>query len=332
MASREVRSAPETDPLVTVIVPCYNSARTIRACLQSLLRQDTAVPFEILVVDSSEDETPQIVEREFPSVRLIRFPRRTFAGAARNAGVRASRSPFCLMLDSDCVAFPDMIERMLARHAEGAYAAVGGALRQESPMSAADWVAYHLEFREFMPACPRRTEASVPTAIIMYRREVFERHGGYDDDMRLSEDVLFHWGLHKAGERILFDPAIEVLHCKHARLGEMLAYQRDLGEWSARARNRAGLPVHTAIRFPPLAFTMPFVRLAKAARWLFRHDRRSLGVLCLRWPLYLAGAAIWSRSFFHEARKGLPCHRGNLAPLSRPAAEARPADPTDALG
>lgn len=290
-------------PLVSVIVPCYNSARTIRACLQSILNQKTSVSFELMVVDSSTDSTPRIVEQEFPSVRLIHFPKRTFAGAARNAGVRASRSPYCLMLDSDCVAGPDLIERMLARHAADRIAAVAGALRQESPMSVCDWVAYHIEFREFMPTSPLRFDRAIPTAGIMYRRDVFERYGGYDEEMRLSEDMLLHWRLHAQGERILFDPAIELLHRKHATWRVMLAYHRDLGMWSARARNRAGLPKQMAIRHPVLAVAMPFVRLARAAGWLARHDRRSLVVLCAVWPLYLTAAAFWAWGFFKESRR-----------------------------
>jgi GT2 family glycosyltransferase len=290
------------DSLVSVIVPCYNSARTIRTCLHSVLGQKTSVPYEIVVVDSSLDQTPQIVAREFPDVRLIHFPRRIYAGAARNVGIGASRAPYCLMLDSDCVAPPDLLERMLAWHKMDGYAAVGGALRQELPMSVSDWVAYVMEFREFMPSCPRRLERTVPTASVMYRREVFEQYGGFDAEMRLSEDILFHWGIHLRGERIFFDPAIEVLHRKHVTWRKMLSYQRDLGLWSARARKRGGLPGQVCIRHPSLALIMPFVRLGKAFLWLGRHDRRALTRLCGLWPVYLVAAICWSWGFWIESR------------------------------
>src|ERR1043165_8853905 len=107
------RPAP---PLVSVIVPCYNSARTIRDCLRAILDQRTNVRFDVTVVDSSTDETPRIVAREFPGVRLIRLDARTFAGSTRNIGMCVTAGRFCLMIDSDCVARPDVIERMLARH------------------------------------------------------------------------------------------------------------------------------------------------------------------------------------------------------------------------
>jgi len=46
----------------SVVVPSYRSEATIRACLQSVLRQDLAQPFEVIVVDSGDDETAAIVE------------------------------------------------------------------------------------------------------------------------------------------------------------------------------------------------------------------------------------------------------------------------------
>jgi glycosyltransferase involved in cell wall biosynthesis len=58
-------------PSLSVIVVCCNSERTIRACLQSL-RQQTDSNFEPIVVDSSTDATAEIVEREFPWVKLLR--------------------------------------------------------------------------------------------------------------------------------------------------------------------------------------------------------------------------------------------------------------------
>src|SRR5437868_87639 len=110
---------------VSVIVPCYNSERTIRRCLDALLNQRTSVVFDITVVDSSTDATAQIVAREYPTVRLITSPRRLYAGAARNLGVRATRGPLCLMIDSDCIAAPDLMEKVVERHRGGGYAAVG---------------------------------------------------------------------------------------------------------------------------------------------------------------------------------------------------------------
>ena len=294
---RRAAVKPLPEPQLAIIVPCYNSERTIGDCLRALLNQQTDIQFEIIVVDSSTDRTPEIVRVEFPAVRLIHLEQRTFAGAARNIGVRATQSPICLMIDSDCVAALDLVERMMVRHGEQTYAAVGGALRNGTPRSVSGLVSYLIEFKEFMPTTPLRLESSVPTANIAYRREVLERFGYFDEEMWLAEDVLFNWKLHRAGERILFDPMIEVTHLNRTGWSEVLSYQVSLGRMSAIARKRAGMPGKLLLDHPILLLLMPGVRTVRAMRWLAAHDRSLLLLFLCIWPLYLLAAGFWSYGF-----------------------------------
>ena len=290
-----------SDPPLSVIVPCYNSERTIQSCLSAILNQRASFPFEVIVVDSSSDETPKIVESEYPSVRLIHLDKRAFAGAARNIGVRASKAPFCLMIDSDCVAEPCLIERAMARHGEGNYAAVGGSLGNGTPKSFSGIVGYLIEFKEFMPTAPKRLVSSAPTANILYRRESLERYGCFDEDMWLAEDILLNWKMSAAGEHILFDPEIKVTHLNRTGFREVLKYQIGLGRMSAVARRRGGLPGKYLLDYPALVALMPFVRTARAAVWLGRYDRKMFLLFMLIWPAYLLAALFWSFGFFGEA-------------------------------
>jgi GT2 family glycosyltransferase len=288
-------------PTLSVIVPCFNSERTIRACLSALLAQKTTVAYEVIVVDSSFDQTPCTVQKEFPTVRLIHLDRRTYAGAARNIGVRASRAPFCLMIDSDCVAKNSLIEQMMTDLREDDYAAVGGSLSNGTPGSLSGLTGYLLEFKEFIPGAPKRIVNSVPTANVTYRREVFERHGYFDDDMWLAEDILFNWRICKAGERILFDPAIQVTHLNRTGWKEVLSYQVNLGEYSAKARRIGSLPGDILLRYPALIILMPLVRLLNAATWLAKIDRRMFLKFLFISPMYFIGACLWSVGFFRTA-------------------------------
>lgn len=287
--------------VVSIIIPCYNSERTIRECLKSIINQKTSIPFEVIVVDSSGDRTSQIVKQEFPSVRLIHLESRTFAGAARNIGARSTRSPYCLMIDSDCIASDDLVERVITRHREQEYAAVGGSLRNGTPRSLSGLIGYLIEFKEFMPTTPLRFEKSVPTANIAYQREVLERFGYFDEEMWLAEDILFNWKLYSSGERILFDPAIQVTHLNRIGWRTVLSYQVSLGKLSAIARKRGGLPGKFLLDYPLLTALMPFVRTAKAAGWFASHDRRLLLLFLLIWPLYFIAAVFWSYGFFVSA-------------------------------
>jgi len=288
------------DPGISVIIPCYNSERTIRLCLTAVVNQSTSIPFDVTVVDSSTDQTPRIVEQEFPSVRLIHLEHRTLAGAARNLGIQSTRAPLCLMIDSDCVAESDVIERFVARHREGDYAAVSGSLSNGTPKSLSGWVGYLIEFREFIPSAPMRLEKSLPTAGIAYQREIFERYGYFEEDLWPAEDLLFNWKLYSAGESLLFDPDIKVTHLNRTGWRAVLSHQLSLGRTSAVARDRSELPGGILLKYPPLVLLMPPFRLIRALRWFAKHDKQVLLMFLLIWPLYLMAATFWSFGFLSQ--------------------------------
>ena len=291
-------------PAVSVIVPCYNSERTIRSCLASILNQRTSISFEVIVVDSGSDETGRIVAAEFPAVRLIRLEHRAFPGAARNVAIRSTNAPYCLMIDSDCVLKPDVIERMMARHREGEYAAVGGSLRNGTPRSPSGWIGYLLEFKEFMPSTPRRLVGMVPTANVMYRRSAVEGAGYFDDRLRASEDTLLNSTIAGSGGIILFDPEIEVNHLNRTGWRGVLRYQIALGRSAALVRKRTGGSGQVLLRHPTLIALAPFARLLRAIQWLARHDWKALAVLVCLWPMYLAAASIWAYGFMKGVASG----------------------------
>ena len=68
----------------SVVIPSYQSSRTIRACLASVCGQDLREPFEVILSDSGSDGTAEIAAREFPQVRVLHSATRLSAEEARN--------------------------------------------------------------------------------------------------------------------------------------------------------------------------------------------------------------------------------------------------------
>jgi GT2 family glycosyltransferase len=277
--------------------------------------QDAAFAFEVIVADSSNDRTPEIIAERYPQVRLLRLGKRTYPGTARNAAIREARADLIAMIDADCVADSDLLSRLVAMHESGSYAGVGGAICDGTPGSPSGAVGYLLEFREFIPTSPRREVITIPTANICYRREVFDRYGEFDD-VRASEDLLFNWRLSLGGERILFDPSARVTHLNRTGWRRVIAYQEVLGRNSALARCRMNPPFEVVraypalgwlipflVRFPSLGVLIPPVRLARALVWLLRYDWKTFAVLLVLSPGYLAGAFLWATSFVRALRE-----------------------------
>ena len=107
--------------LVSVVVPTYDRAHTLRASLESLLGQ-TGVSFEVVVVDDgSGDDTPALLASvRDPRLRVLRVPHGGIA-AARNAGIAAGRTPYVAFHDSDDLALPGRLAApvaLLAAHPE----------------------------------------------------------------------------------------------------------------------------------------------------------------------------------------------------------------------
>jgi glycosyltransferase involved in cell wall biosynthesis len=88
-------------PVVSVVVPAYNVATTIRQTLDSILHQ-TFQDIEIIVVDDgATDETPEILKSYKDSrMRVVRQVNRGLAGA-RNTGIQLSMGKYIAFCDSD---------------------------------------------------------------------------------------------------------------------------------------------------------------------------------------------------------------------------------------
>ena len=96
---------------VTIIIPNYNGAHFLRPCLDKLKRQ-TFREFEVLVVDNgSRDGSLALLRDFYPEVRVISLRENQGFSKAVNVGIRASRSPYVILLNNDTEPEPDFVFR-----------------------------------------------------------------------------------------------------------------------------------------------------------------------------------------------------------------------------
>lgn len=99
-------------PIISVIIPAYNSAHYLTTAVDSVIAQ-TFQDFEVLVIDDgSTDETEMVMQHYGPPVRYFR-QRNSGVAVARNRGIEESRCRYVAFLDADDTWLPEKLERQL---------------------------------------------------------------------------------------------------------------------------------------------------------------------------------------------------------------------------
>ena len=171
--------------LVSVIIPFYNSSKTILETLQSVEKQ-TYPAIEIIVVnDGSDEENRQYLKQimtDYPHVQLVEQNNKGLP-AARNAGARVARGVYFTFLDSDDIIKPDYLRACVeALHAHPrakvAYtrAEFFGARTGEFLLAPYDGIKSLLQGNR------------IPNAVALQHSKDFWEVGGFDESFRTHED------------------------------------------------------------------------------------------------------------------------------------------------
>lgn len=208
---------------VAVVVPNWNGAHVLGACLQALERQQTPAA-EVLVVDNgSTDGSDLFAEREH-GVPVLRLGRNTGFGAAANRGVAETRAPLVAVLNSDACPEPDWLQCLVGvveTSAPEIWAWGSVQLRPDGAVESAGdaWslggAAYKLLSGQAKSALPDQPFEvfSPPGAAPLFRRAAFEGLGGYDESFFLYyEDLELAWRARWRGWRSVTVPSALVRH------------------------------------------------------------------------------------------------------------------------
>ncbi len=114
-------------PLISVIIPTYQHAASLPACLDSVLAQ-TYAPVEIIVVDDgSTDDTHMVLKRYADRIVSIVQPN-AGSNPARNRGLAEAQGEYVICCDADVIMKPDMLQQLksaLDAHPAASYAYSG---------------------------------------------------------------------------------------------------------------------------------------------------------------------------------------------------------------
>ena len=218
----------------SVIVPAYQAADLIAACVRALATQTVArARYEIIVVDDASADATGEVARAAGADRVLRIVHGGPA-AARNAGLEVAEGDIVLFTDADCVPAETWLERMVAPFADARVMGVKGTYRTRQQA----WVArlVQLEFEIRYARMARLPSIDfVDTYAAAYRRELLLTVGGFDLAFPIpsAEDVDLSFRLARAGHRLVFVPDAWVWHRHPVSLGAYLRRKARFGYWRA---------------------------------------------------------------------------------------------------
>jgi hypothetical protein len=103
------------EPELTVIVVNWNTRELLRDCLRSVIAGDSAGKMTIILVDNgSIDGSAEMVESEFPQVRLLRNRDNLGFAKANNQALRLVETPYACLLNSDTEVGPGVLSGLIA--------------------------------------------------------------------------------------------------------------------------------------------------------------------------------------------------------------------------
>ena len=179
--------------MISVVIPAYNRATTIKECIDSVLAQ-TYSDIEVIVVDDcSKDNTVEVVNSYTdPRVKkCITYEPNRGACYARNLGAANAAGEYIAFQDSDDTWMPDKLEKQLAYLQKGGYDMVFCGMKRVDEENGRTWYFPNYEFDENKDALKQILyDDPIGTQCIFITKEAFERVK-FDESIKKFQDWDF---------------------------------------------------------------------------------------------------------------------------------------------
>lgn len=211
------------NPFISIIIPVKNGEKTIKKCLDSLKNLNYTNNEIIVVDDNSSDGTRQILT-SYPGIQVIETSGIGSSGC-RNLGIKLSKGEYLTFTDSDCIVHPQWLNELLKGFASVEIVSVGG--DQQLPEDETEFGKIVQEFlktvgfvADYVKKDTERIETNHnPTCNVMYKREIFDRVGGFLEGLWPGEDVELDYRIKKLG-KLMYNPGAIVYHYRPDKPGK----------------------------------------------------------------------------------------------------------------
>jgi cellulose synthase/poly-beta-1,6-N-acetylglucosamine synthase-like glycosyltransferase len=176
-------------PRVSVIITTYNRATLLCAALDSVLAQSAPAAEIIVVDDGSTDETAARIAAYGDRVQYLRHEHCGYPGAVRNRGLEAAHGELIALLDDDDVWRPDKLCRQITLFADSTIGYVYCDLQFLHPDGSLSPPILQPQQKQAGQLFDRLLgDCFIYPSTVMFRRDLLERTGGFDETLSVVED------------------------------------------------------------------------------------------------------------------------------------------------
>lgn len=268
--------------MVTIIIPNYNGHAFLKDCLEALAPQMRA-DVHVLVVDNGSTDESVIFLKSYEGIQTLFLPENTGFCGAVNAGIKASRTKYVILLNNDTKVLPGYVDGLITAMEQNERIFSGSArmLQMHAPDRIDDagdeYCALGWAFARGKGKAADRYEAAAEVfaacgGASIYRREVFEKIGYFDEHhFAYLEDIDIGYRARIYGYRNVYVPEAKVLHFGSGFSGSRYnAFKVKLS-----SRNSVYLPWKN-MPLVQLILNAPFLALGYLAKYVF-FVRKGLG-------------------------------------------------------
>lgn len=264
-AIHPVGVAPADPNLVTVVIPTHVTTTDASDRVRRLVRALSGLT--IVVVDDCSP-VPVAVD----GATVIRHDHNTGPGGARNTGLAIVDTPIVAFIDDDTTITTGDVT-LLAGHLVGDHPAAGQVDIVAPRVRSIDGRGVVADYERFHSPLdlgahpgvvrPGSRVSYVPSAILVCTVETVRRLGGFDESMRMGEDVDFIWRAGEHGARCRYVPAVECGHQPRATVSALATQRRRYASSSARLAGTHGdavapIRTHPVLVLPAVLLLLGF--------------------------------------------------------------------------
>lgn len=189
---------------VSIIIPAYNQAQWLPDAINSALNQ--TVDCEVIIVnDGSTDNTDEVAKQFYVDKYIVK--ENSGLSSARNAGIKEATGEWILTLDADDKIAPDFVEKCLKYNDE--YDIIGTGQQEFGDSNNKSLFKTNPTFKDFI-------QNNQINCCSLFRKEIWNTIGGYDEDMRIGyEDWDFWLRATQKGYKVITIPEYLFFYRKH---------------------------------------------------------------------------------------------------------------------